>query len=206
MTINWYGEGCFRIQFKEAAVLTDPIDSATSGLKPTRVKTEITLKTLTGLPLEKDQKESDSFLIQTAGEYEIKNIFIKGKALTEESGEKFLKTIYLIEAEGLKILNLGHLSNPLDSKLFADEEIDILIIPAGGEPFLSVKDVAKVINQLEPKIVIPSFYKVAGLKRKAGELKDLLKEFGATAEPVEKLNIRKKDLIEEEMKIVALKI
>ena len=204
MTINWYGEGCFRIQFKEAAILTDPLDVNLSGLKAPRIKADIIIKTLIGLPPEQMPK-GEEFLIYTAGEYEIKNIFIKGKTITGESGEKFLKTIYLIEAEDLKILNLGHLSNPLDPKLFADEEIDVLVIPAGGEPFLDIKESAKLINQLEPKIVIPSFYKITGLKRKAGELKDFLKEFGVSAEPLEKLNIRKKDLTEE-TKFIALKI
>ncbi len=204
MTINWYGEGCFRIQFKEAAILTDPLDANLSGLKAPRIKADIIIKTLIGLPPEQMPK-GEEFLIYTAGEYEIKNIFIKGKTITGESGEKFLKTIYLIEAEDLKILNLGHLSNPLDPKLFADEEIDVLVIPAGGEPFLDIKESAKLINQLEPKIVIPSFYKITGLKRKAGELKDFLKEFGVSAEPLEKLNIRKKDLTEE-TKFIALKI
>lgn len=205
MTINWYGEGCFRLQFKEATILTDPLDAEVSGLKPTRIKVDIVIKTLIGLPLKRDLKEEE-FLICTAGEYEIKNIFIKGKTLTEESGEKFIKTIYLIEAEELKILDLGYLTNPLDPKLFADEEIDILIIPAGGKPFLDLKEAAKLINQLEPKIVVPSFYKIPGLKRKTGELKDFLKEFGATAEPLEKLTVRKKDLVEEKTKIVAFKI
>ena len=204
MTINLYGEGCFRIQFKEAAILTDPLDANLSGLKAPRIKADIIIKTLIGLPPEQMPK-GEEFLIYTAGEYEIKNIFIKGKTITGESGEKFLKTIYLIEAEDLKILNLGHLSNPLDPKLFADEEIDVLVIPAGGEPFLDIKESAKLINQLEPKIVIPSFYKITGLKRKAGELKDFLKEFGVSAEPLEKLNIRKKDLTEE-TKFIALKI
>ena len=88
MTINWYGEGCFRLQFKEATILTDPLDAEVSGLKPTRIKVDITIKTLVGLPLKRDLKEKE-FLLCTAGEYEIKNIFIKGKTIKE--AEKLTK-------------------------------------------------------------------------------------------------------------------
>ena len=78
------------------------------------------------------------------------------------------------------------------------EEIDILFIPAGGKPFLEQKLAAQIAKDIEPKIVIPSFYKLPGMKRPAGDLKIFLEEINhakAGAQTQEKLTIKKKDLI-----------
>ena len=76
------------------------------------------------------------------------------------------------------------------------EEIDILFIPAGGEPFINQKSAAKTVKQTEPKIVIPSFYKIPGLKRTAGDISAFLEEFNGEKtkqkETQEKLVVKKK--------------
>ena len=71
---------------------------------------------------------------------------------------------------------------------------DILFVPASGAPFLGVAEAAKLIRQLKPKIVIPSLFKVSGLKRKAGDLKDFFKEMDQGPKAQDKLVIKKKDL------------
>jgi hypothetical protein len=80
-----------------------------------------------------------------------------------------------------------------------------LIIPGGGKPFIDQSAAAKLIRQIEPKIVIPSFIKTPGLKRTAANESELLKELGQKAEPVEKLSIKKKDL-SDKMSVVVLKV
>jgi L-ascorbate metabolism protein UlaG (beta-lactamase superfamily) len=37
-------------------------------------------------------------------------------------------------------------------------DIDILILPVGGNTVLSASTASKVVNQVEPKLVIPSHY------------------------------------------------
>ncbi len=199
MVITFHGEGCFKIQSGDFVILTDPFD-AKSGLTPPRFKSNIILKTIT--PILVDNQLIDQSANQTIfgpGEYNIKEININGFSLSKESTEKFFKTVYLLEVEGIKLCFLGHLSEmPEPAILERLEGIDVLFVPAGGPPFISQNSVVKIIKQLEPKIVIPSFYKIPGLKRPAKELKVFLEEFnGPKIKEIagqEKLVIKKKDL------------
>ncbi len=207
MIINWYGEGCFKIQTEGTAILTDVFDGKT-GLIPPRLKPDVSLKTIAALSQsgEFSGEETGTRVIDCAGEYEIGGIYIEGLPLAEESTREFSKIVFTVESEGLRLCFLGHLSEMPDPAIMEKiEEIDVLFIPAGGQPFLSQESAAKLIRQIEPKIVVPSFYKIAGLKRSSASLGDFLKETGAESEESEKLSVKKKDL-GGKMKIMALKI
>ena len=104
----------------------------------------------------------------------------------------------MIKAESLKICLLGHLAEAPEPDIAKHlEEIDILFIPAGGEPFIGQEAAVKLIKNIEPKIVIPSFYKIPGLKRKSDDLKIFLEEINhGKHETQEKLTVKKKDLAE----------
>lgn len=195
MIISYYGEGCFKIQNGEIVILTDPI-SPQSGLTTPRFKTDIILKTLTPFPIDLQPITDGQRLIYGPGEYNIKEINILGLANKKESAEDFLKTVYLIKADSLKICVLGHLAEAPEPDIAKYlEEIDILFIPAGGNPFINQEAAVKLIKNIEPKIVIPSFYKIPGLKRKSDDLKIFLEEINhGKHEPQEKLTVKKKDL------------
>lgn len=205
MIINWYGEGCFKIQTGGLSLLTDPFESAV-GLTPARGKNEIILKTLTGWPI-KDE-ESDGQIVRGAGEYEAKEILVSGYSLPAESADSFFKTAYKVTAEDITLGFLGHLSEGLSQEAVEKlKGVDILFIPAGGKPFISAETAAKLIKQLDPKIIMASFFKVPGLKRSSSDWKNLSDELDLKPEVLEKLTVRKKEISEQKgMKLVVLKI
>jgi len=209
MVISFYGEGCFKIQSGDLVILTDPFESS-SGLTPPRFKSDITLKTLTPFPIVNSQQSTvNGQLIFGPGEYDLKGVSIIGFGLKKESSDQYIKTVYLVEVEDIRLCFLGHISEAPDPEIAEHlQEIDILFIPAGGKPFLSQETAIKLVRQIEPKIIIPSFFKVPGLKRKAGDLNPFLEEFdSAKKEPEEKLTIRKKDFAEiKKTKLIVLKI
>ena len=47
------------------------------------------------------------------------------------------------------------------------DEVDILMIPVGGIYTIDGEEAAEIVNQIEPKIVIPMHYKIPGLNVKA---------------------------------------
>ncbi len=115
-------------------------------------------------------------------------------------------TIYLMDVEGVKILNLGHIKS---FDLTDDEtedlgEIDVLIVPVGGHGVMDADAAAKVVNLLDPKIVIPSHYKTDGLKTEADTADKFLKLAGGKFETLDKLTFKKKDLDPEKARIVVL--
>ncbi len=190
--------------------MIDP-PSPQSGLTAPRFKFDVLLKTLASAEeIDGAFSKGEEFKIIGPGEYDIKDIKISGYGLTNESTNQFIKTIYLVEMEGIKMCFLGHISETPEADVAEHlEEIDVLFIPAGGKPFLEQKAAAKMIKQIESKIVIPAFHKVSGLKRQAADIKVFLEEGGWTgkAENMEKLTIKRKDLAEiKKTRIVSLKV
>lgn len=211
MVITFYGEGCFKIQSGEFSVLTDPFDAQT-GLTPPRFKANLILKTITPVSSLEKRDSAAALEIVGPGEYNINGADVSGFQLTKESSKSFFKTVYSLRLEDINLCFLGHASEiPEPTVLEHLGELDIIFIPAGGAPFLDSKLAAKIIKQFQPKLVIPSFFKVPSLKRKAGDVKDFLEELNGSkekvGEAVEKLTIKRKDLAEiKKTQVVVLKI
>lgn len=211
MTINWYGEGCFKIQEDGVTLLIDPVDSST-GLSAPRFKSDIIIKTL--MPALKPGKakpetsDDGAHIVPGPGEYEIKGVGVSGWPLLKDSSEESLKCVYRVRFSDLTLGFLGSLSQFNEPEILEElGTVDILFIPGGGKPFIDQEAAAKLIRQIEPKLVIPTHFAVSGLKRKADSVADFLKEVGQKekSEPEEKLTIKKKEL-GEKMRVVVLKI
>jgi len=147
--------------------------------------------------------EREPFIITGPGDYEIKEIFIKGvlsNALI--AGKKYINTIYILSVDNINIVFLGALSDPeiLKEAREVINNPDILFIPISGKDLLDAKVSAKLALSLEPKMIIPMDYDDSSLKI-------FLKETGEEkAEVVEKLTLKLKDLEGKEGEVVVLKI
>lgn len=149
--------------------------------------------------------DGKGFTISGPGEYEVKDIGIKG-FLSQAVGGK-INTIYMISFEGMNLCFLGVLADdkiPTET-LEALDDIDILFVPVGGvdpsDSRASVLDAAaayKLAVSLEPAVIIPMHYTPESLKK-------FLKEGGEEAvKPIDKLVVKKKDLESKEGEIVIL--
>lgn len=162
-----------------------------------RLKADVTLKTLTATAVDGAAETTDEVVISFAGEYEEKEIEIIGFPIAEESTDKFLKTAYAVMWEGMKFVFLGHLSKPMDATLMEEfSEPDILFLPVGGGHFLEPEVAAKIAKHLEPRIIIPSFYK---------DPAEFLKAFGKKGEEMDKLVFKQKDIAGDKGRVVILK-
>jgi L-ascorbate metabolism protein UlaG (beta-lactamase superfamily) len=189
MVINYFGNGCFRLQSGETSLLINPDNN--------RLKADVTLKTLTATGADVVNEPGDEIVISFAGEYEEKEIEILGFPIAEESTEKFLKTAYAVLWEGMKFVFLGHLSKPMDATLMEEfSEPDVLFLPVGGGHFLEPEVAAKIAKQLEARIVIPSFYK---------DPSEFLKAFGKKGEEMDKFVFKQKDIVADRGRAVILK-
>lgn len=209
MTINWFGQSCFRIEVKEGSVLIDPF-SKEIGLKPPKIKDDIVL-----VSHDHDDHNNtedinpEAFLINTPGEYEKKGIAIRGISSYHdktEGKERGMNTIYVMKTEDMTICHLGDLGQEKLDEKQVDEigDIDILLVPVGGNYTINYKEAIGVIGQIEPKIIIPMRYKVKDLKIDLDGPDKFVKELGLTPEKVDKYKIAKKFLPLEEMKLVIL--
>jgi len=205
MTISWYGEACFLLESSGVRVLIEPPQKE-SGINSPRLKSDILIysksRNSEGLPL--NGSETGTFVIDGPGEYEIKGISVLGIAdPSTSSGQE--NTLYNIEIDGIKIAHLGFLGKDLDNgKMALINDSDIVLVPVGNNAVLDAEKAMKLINKIEPSVAIPMLYDIKGLKIKRAPLSVFLKESEAKESSQPKLTIKKKDLIEEETKIVIL--
>lgn len=209
IAITYFGHSAFRIRGKEKTVVTDPYDKRVFGLVMAKVAADIV--TVSHHHHDHDAIErvsGEPFVIDQPGEYEIKGTFILGIASfhdTEEGAKRGKNTIYLIEMEGVKICHLGDLGHKLtDRQQDQINGVDVLLVPVGGVYTLEVKKMVDLINQIEPKIVVPMHYKLQGSLIKLGTLEKFLEEIGEkNPQKLEVLKIHK-DKLPEERKVVVL--
>ena len=201
MIINYYGAECFKISQGDVALALNPI-SKDSKFKTTRFSADITLITTNHEDFNgRDQtsrSEKSSIVIDSPGEYEIRDIFIKG--FLSVGLEKKINTIYLISLEGIKLCFLGTLTDTLLSEdiLEAIEGVDILFVPVGKET-LEADRAYKLAVSLEPGVIIPMYY----TKESLGQF---IKEGGETkVESLDKFVVKKKDLENKSGEIIVLK-
>lgn len=138
------------------------------------------------------------FEINGPGDYEIKDIFIKGiLSNTELEGKKYINTIYSLSVEGISLCFLGALS---DEKLNSNvrEQVnspDILFVPVN---LLDPSKAYKLAVTLEPKVIIPMDYDEKSLKI-------FMKEAGIEkSSPIDKFTIKAKELVGREGEVVVL--
>jgi len=141
MVIFPYGGLCFKLRGKRTSVLINPYKKTAGGRLMSRARAEIvtissfrycSLERITGSP----------FVIQGPGEYEIKGVDIIGIPLGQT-------TAYLYEIDGFKICYLGDFVGELTEKQIEElGSVDILFL-------LANEKAVSIIDQLEPKVVIP---------------------------------------------------
>ena len=177
MIISYHGESCFKIAQGDLSLVINP---------KSKLSADITLFT-SG---REDTSDKSGFVIEGPGEYEIKDIFIKG-FLSAGKVEK-VHTIYLITFEGMRLCFLGDLGSAKlpEGTEEAIEEVDILFVPPNAY---------ELAVALEPGIIVPINYDPNSLSK-------FLKEAGETeVKPIDKLVLKKKDLEGKEGEVVVLR-
>lgn len=215
MYITYHGYTCFKIQSaRKVTIITDVFDKSI-GLKPPSPRAEILTFSCNHYDagvVTKGIKGNLPFIAGNPGEYEISGIIITGipaehgKDLAKES---FGTTIYKFSIDGLVVCHLGDIGQKelSENQLDILGDIDILIIPVGGVYVLDSKEAARVVNQIEPRVIIPMAYSIPGLKLKLDKVNLFFQEIGMPPkEKLKKLKISKKDLPPEGMSIVEFRI
>ena len=208
MIINYFGKQFFKIGLGDLTVAFNPISKdSKSNIKVSRFGSSIALSTINypdynGFDMV-THGETTPFEIKGPGDYEIKDIFIKG-IITEATldKKKYINTIYTLSIDNISICFLGVINKDI-MKTDVVEEIespDILFVPIGNDELLNPAEAYKLAVKLEPKIIIPMDYDDKTLKI-------FLKEGGQDdTKSIDKLTIKPKDLIGKEGEIVVLSI
>lgn len=210
MNISWYGHRCVRIESKDGTVLIDPFDPKEIGLRGPSINDDIVAMTSFVMPPAVEDKITDqSFVIRGPGEYERKQIAIKGTLSyqdSQEGKELGLSTIYTLITEDVSVCHLGALGQGelTSSQIEFIGEPDILIIPVGGQGAFDAKVAVAVANTIEPKIIIPVGFSLSNASYDADPVEKFVKELGLTPQNMETLRTNKKQLPMDQTILVVL--
>jgi L-ascorbate metabolism protein UlaG (beta-lactamase superfamily) len=209
LTITWLGHSFFKLQAGDVTVVIDPYDAAT-GLKPPRFNADLLLithehhdhnnrATVMGQPFE----------VSTPGEYEVGGVTVYGVAGfhdTKSGEERGRMTMYRVEMEGIRVVHLGDIGQDklTSEQLEVLDGVDVLLIPVGGKYTVNGQQAASLVDQLEPRIVVPMHYKIPGLKIDIEGPEAFLKAIGLPAQKEQKLKLQKKDLNPDQRQVVLL--
>ncbi len=204
MVITYLGGQCFRVSHGDLTIAYNP-PGKDSSLKSVKFGSDIVLSSQNHEDFNGVENasfgERAPFVIEGPGEYEVKEVEVRGFASdTGYGGKKSINTIYSVTLEGMNLCFLGSLGSatlPAAAKEALDD-IDILFVPIGGKGMLDYGDAEGLAVQLEPKAVIPMSYTPETLKL-------FLKEAGAEGtKSQEKLTVKRKDLEGKEGEIIVL--
>ena len=136
------------------------------------------------------------FIVAGPGEYEVKDALVRGVASTDG------KILYAIEDEGITLAYLGDTNQTeiTDEQLDALGTIDVLFVPVGGQDTLDAKRAMHLVQEIEPRLVIPIMFGSDGYD----SVEAFARGFGSAAIRSDKLKLTKKDLPDTDTKLVIL--
>lgn len=143
-------------------------------------------------------------IVRGPGEYEIGGVMITGVGTTRRMGEGEplgKNTLYVFHLEDLSVCHLGDLGSALTpEQLEYAQNCEVLLVPVGGNCTINGAEAARVVAQIEPRLVLPMHYatqETAGHLALEG-LERFQKEMGASdATPVARLNLTANSLPDE---------
>lgn len=210
MVITHHGGQCFKVTLGDLTLAFDPI--AKGGTLPAvRFGADIALVSrnhpdFNGVE-EVTYGDKRPFAITGPGEYELKGVTIRGFLSKSQYGlkkgeDEAVNTIYAVELEDMRLVHLGALSGdiPPEAREVAGEA-DILFVPVGGDGVLAPPAAHELAVSLEPKVIIPMHWSGMG---EGKPLDAFLKSAGAAGEKLEKLTLKKRDLVGREGSILIL--
>jgi len=217
MVITHHGGQCFKVTFGDLTLVFDPI-SKNATLPAVRFGADIALVSrdhpdMNGVE-EVTYGEKTPFAITGPGEYERQDVTIQGflskskyptspQKATKDTVAEYVNTIYSVELEDMTLVHLGTLSDTELSKEAREsiDEIDVLFVPIGGDGVLTPAKAHELAVSLEPKIIVPMHWSGIGAPR---ALDSFLKEAGNGSEKVDKLTLKKKDLVGRDGSIIVV--
>lgn len=214
MDIKYIGHSSFFIRTKNAKIVTDPFDPASTGLKFPKTEADI-------VTISHDHKDhnflsgikGEPLVLTWPGEFEKQEVRIYGYRSfhdKNQGADRGENVMYKFEAEDYSVLHCGDIGHLLSESLIEEiGNVDVVLIPVGGIYTINPEEAVKMINEIEPSVVIPMHYQTDGLNPAVFEglssLSAFLKEIGAEeTQPVDKFTLKREELNSAEMKVVVL--
>jgi L-ascorbate metabolism protein UlaG (beta-lactamase superfamily) len=207
ITVEWFGQSSFEITGKDGfRVVTDPykpgaFDGAI-GYKPITVSADVV--TVSHEHLDHNYAEAiggNPTILRNPGKQTVKGIEFEGISSFHDKVFGTLRgknTIFKFSIDGITFCHLGDLGTTLSkAQIQSIGKVNILFIPVGGTYTIDWQDAYKIIDQLNPNIIIPMHYKTDAVKLPLADVKDFLSKGGK--QPVDETTISKLEITKDKL-------
>ena len=170
MKITWLGHAAFLLETQGLKIVTDPYDHNDDRIGYGPITTPVNIVTISHDHADhnyaKDLRGNPQ-TVKGSGTSEVKGITFTGVETHHDpttGSQRGGNTIFVIRAEGMNLCHLGDLGHTLSrDKIEAIGPVDILLIPVGGFYTIDAAEATKVMEDLNPKLVIPMHFKTGVL-------------------------------------------
>ena len=178
MKIKWYGHAAFIITSSDGkSVITDPYTPETSGYQPIPDHPDIVVTSSLN-----DSFHDRSDLIggdparlnmldvaRAGGVIECAGLTFRAIESSEmydhPEHEPDKCAMYRWEMDGVSIGHMGDVGNPFTPEEYAFfDGVDVFLVLAGDVPTIKLSDLKRVIDRLQPKLVIPMHFRTLRYK------------------------------------------
>ena len=152
MELTYHGLSCIRLRGREMTVVIDPPQVALPGLAKGTLGIIVRTEGTTTDPAKLRPREGELQEVAGPGEFEIGGVGILGLAAGEA-------TVMRVAVDDVRVVAAGRLRRQLtEEEIDSLGHVDVLVIPVGGGDALGAIEAAKLVNALEPGIVVPARY------------------------------------------------
>lgn len=165
MTFKWYGNSCFLITTDSGTrILTDPCDPSTGYPEVHDIEADIV--TVSHEHFDHNYTEAvkgEPVILRGAGVTEVNGITFTGCASWHDEvqgAKRGPNTVFIIEADGLRIVHLGDLGHMPDEQLYAAiGKPDVLLTPVGGTFTVDAQQAGDIARRTDATVIIPMHFK-----------------------------------------------
>jgi L-ascorbate metabolism protein UlaG (beta-lactamase superfamily) len=198
MDLNWLGHSCFRLHADDMVVITDPFPRSLGLTPDPRPATVVTVSNPQPNHSNWQEVDGDPKVFNAPGEYEYSGISVRGvmTPLSEGTPRESRNVAYSVEIDNVNICHLGDLTEPLTTRQIQDlMPVDVLLLPTGGHCTLDVDRLAQLMQDLDPKIVIPMHYSTPGVSVPLDGVEIFLRHMGVSdVQPQPRLSVTASNL------------
>lgn len=211
MEIKFNGHACFTVEDGGMRVVTDPFKEEI-GLKLPNLKANAVTVSHNAAPYNNaDAIEGEPKIFSWPGEYETGGVHFKlihSFHNQKEDKQQLENNIVVINFNGIRFCHLGAQGTKLTpEQLEQVGDVDILFVPVGNKDLVDSKKAKEIIEQIEPRVVVPMAYDTQGSKMGLDSLESFLTIMGGSkAEPMDSFKVKRSELPEDNSRLVVLNV
>lgn len=157
MEITWIGGSCFRFRGRDGALVTDPQTSGQTR-RSTYPKADLVAVTDPELPpgaerlVVPNHAGRDTYVAVGPGEYDVSGVYLHGIAASATPDAGSVRTVFALDIDRVTVALIASLESDMTPAMLEELGTAQVLVVNADE---GVERVVKLVNRIEPNLVIP---------------------------------------------------